>query len=67
MTQVTTFKEVEGFEFEMEGEDVLVIKVDLSKVSGRTNSGKPRYGTTLGICPTLAGKHKVNLNLNVYG
>jgi hypothetical protein len=67
MANVITFKDAEGFEFEMEGDDVLVIKVNLAKKTGTTNGGNPRFGTTFGIFPIVAGEHKVRLNLNVYG
>jgi hypothetical protein len=65
MADVVTFKDLTNVTLEMEGEDVLVAKFDLSQDNGETGGGNRRVATTHGLTPTIAGKHKVTIGFNI--
>lgn len=66
MAKVITFKDPTGYEFEMEDEDTLVIRVNLAQSNGVTGGGKRRIATTHGPLQMVAGEHKVTMNFNSY-
>ena len=66
MAEVITFDNFENLDLSMEGEDVLVIKVDVSKQTGKVKSGAPRFATTAGIKPVIAGEHKIKVTVTIF-
>jgi len=67
MAEVITFDDLEGFDLSMEGDDVLVMKVNLSKKIGKTNKGFDKFAGTGSAKPVIAGEHRVKVIATVYG
>ena len=66
MAEVITFDNFENLDLSMEGPDVLVMKVDLTKVIGSVKSGADKYASTAGIKPFIAGGHKKKFTLTIF-